>query len=492
MASRRTRWILGVVGSLCILGAGALVVSGQGGVRTPVPRAWDAAELASFELPLADPRASARHVSPDYYYRIPVRPVFKSYPIYAPGREPAGYMEWLGRQEPEVAFDASTLSTDAEWVAAGEQVFDAPIGYGATFKLSQVRDRDWYARNRIPVTNEGVMPFSRYVVRKKGVIEVGSGACLMCHARVLQNGTLLKGAQGNFPADRVIGDNLRRQSADSKDPKTFLEGIRLGQQTFFSMPWLRPDPIARVETMSLEDLASVYEAIPPGVTTRVNLSLFAPAQIPDLIGIQDRRHLDHTGVVLQRSIADLMRYVALVQGANSFDQFGDFSLLDPLPAAALFERYSDEQLYALGRYLYSLEPPPNPNAFDATAVRGQRIFAREGCDACHTPPLYTSNKLTPVAGFTVPSAHFDRYGIINRVVGTDPELALRTRKGTGYYKIPSLKGVWYRGPFQHGGAAATLEEWLDPARKDRIPGHLFGLDLAPEDRRALIAFLETL
>ena len=93
------------------------------------------------------------------------------------------------------------------------------------------------------------------------------------------------------------------------------------------MPWLRPDPIARIDTMSLEDIAKVYEAIPPGVTTRVNLSLFAPAQIPDLIGIEDRRHLDHTGVVLQRSIADLMRYVALVQGANSFDQFGDFSLL---------------------------------------------------------------------------------------------------------------------------------------------------------------------
>jgi hypothetical protein len=336
------------------------------------------------------------------------------------------------------------------------------------------------------------MPFSRYVIRKKGVVEVGSGACLMCHARVMPDGTLLKGAQGNFPADRVIADNLRKQSADSKDPRTFLEGIRLGQQTFFSMPWLRPDPIARIDSMPLEEIARVYAAIPPGVTTRVNLSLFAPAQIPDLIGLEDRRHLDHTGVVLQRSIADLMRYVALVQGANSFDQFGDFSLLDPLPAASGFERYSDEQLYALGRYLYSLTPPSNPNSFDATAARGQRIFARESCDSCHTPPLYTSNKLTPVAGFTVPPQHLERYAIINRVVGTDPELALRTRKGTGYYKVPSLKGVWYRGPLQHGGAAATLEEWFEPGRQTRIPGHPFGLELEPDDRRALIAFLRTL
>ena len=139
-----------------------------------------------------------------------------------------------------------------------------------------------------------------------------------------------------------------------------------------------------------------------------------------------------------------------------------------------------------------MKPPPNPNADDAASDRGREIFAREGCEACHTPPLYTSNKLTPVEGFTVPAEHLVRYGIVNRVLGTDPELALHTRKGTGYYKVPSLKGVWYRGPVQHSGAAATLEEWFDPGRTARIPGHPFGLDLSPEDRRALIAFLRTL
>jgi len=97
-----------------------------------------------------------------------------------------------------------------------------------------------------------------------------------------------------------------------------------------------------------------------------------------------------------------------------------------------------------------------------------------------------------VAGFRIPEAHRQRYGIIDRPVGTDPELALRTRKGTGYYKVPSLKGVWYRGPFQHAGAVKTLEEWFDPTRLRRVPGHPFGLRLTPEDRHALIAFLETI
>jgi cytochrome c peroxidase len=93
-------------------------------------------------------------------------------------------------------------------------------------------------------------------------------------------------------------------------------------------------------------------------------------------------------------------------------------------------------------------------------------------------------------------------------LGLDPGLALKTRKGTGYYKVPSLKGVWYRGPLEHSGSIATLEDWFDPNRlKDdyvptgwnppgvkarAIPGHRFGLNLSPEDKRALIAFLKTL
>jgi hypothetical protein len=457
-----------------------------------VPRAWDAHELATFEVPLVRADRSAQHATPDYYYRLAVRPIYKSYPIYAPGYEPAGYLDWLAQQEPASAFDAGALRTDTDWIEAGERVFDAPIGYGATFTLAAVRDRSWYEHNQIPVTRDGVMPFSRYVIREKGLVEVGSGSCVMCHARVMPDGTLLKGAQGNFPADRIVGYNLRQQAARAKDPPAFVEGVRLGQRTFFSMPWLTPDPIARVASMSIDEIAAVYEAVPVGASTRVNLSLFAPAQIPDLIGVAERRFLDHTGLVQQRSIADLMRYVAIVQGANAFDRFGDFLLVDPVPDPTKMDRYSDEQLYALGRYLYSLKPPANLNPRNSEAGRGQRVFSREGCNACHSAPLYTSNALTPAAGFDVPAEHRSRYRIIDRSVGTDPGLAMRTRKGTGYYKVPSLKGVWYRGPFQHAGAVKTLQEWFDPERVSRVPGHPFGLTLGTEDRRALLAFLETL
>ena len=39
-------------------------------------------------------------------------------------------------------------------------------------------------------------------------------------------------------------------------------------------------------------------------------------------------------------------------------------------------RYSDEHLYALGEYLYSLKPPANPNPENP---EGQKVFEREGC-----------------------------------------------------------------------------------------------------------------
>ena len=136
------------------------------------------------------------------------------------------------------------------------------------------------------------------------------------------------------------------------------------------------------------------------------------------------------------------------------------------------------------------------------------MFAASGCARCHTPPLYTANKLVPADGFSPPADHYTRYDILDARIGTDPALTMTTRRGTGYYKIPSLKGVWYRGPFEHNGSVATLEDWFDPRRlrDDYVPtgfigaglknravkGHPFGLGLSVDDRAALIAFLKTL
>ena len=69
------------------------------------------------------------HIAAEVYYRIPVAPVYKNYPVYHPDKEPAGYFASLENMEPEIAFDATTLTTTADWIKAGELVFDAPIAF---------------------------------------------------------------------------------------------------------------------------------------------------------------------------------------------------------------------------------------------------------------------------------------------------------------------------------------------------------------------------
>jgi hypothetical protein len=363
------------------------------------------------------------------------------------------------------------------------------------------------------VTSTGALPFVQYMIRKKGVIEVGQGSCGTCHTRVMPDGSVIKGAQGNFSPQRMFAYRVRRDAARARDPEEYLAFLRNFQKrAFYAPPGLRLD--LPEDHMSIDEIASSIEAFIPGVAARERGR--GPIQVPDLIGIKDRRYLDRIGLQQHRSIADMMRYAALNQGAQrlaSYDGFipadsPRFQQLPPPDKAMSIGRYSDEQLYALSLYLYSLRPPPNPNKFDDVAARGQKVFAREGCAGCHTPPLYTNNKLTPSDGFTIPPEHRAKYDILPVSVGTDPNLTLKTRRGTGYYKVPSLKGVWYRGMFPHDGSCATLEDWFDPARlrddyvptgfagygvKTRpVPGHKFGLNLSVEDKRALIAFLKTL
>jgi len=302
---------------------------------------------------------------------------------------------------------------------------------------------------------------------------------------------------------------MRARAAKAPDQKAFEEQTRFGYRLAYSAPWIHPNPIAQLDQMSVAEIASAHAAVPPGVVARFHMNLLNPAQVPDLRGLKDRHYFDHTGFERHRGIKDLMRFASLEDGGEVFlYRFGDFVPTGKLPDPGALLRYSDEQLYALAQYLYSLKPPPNPNKFDKQAAKGEKIFEREGCSGCHTPPLYTNNKLTPAEGFKAPEDHLKRFEIMNVTLGTDPGLAMKTRRGTGYYKVPSLKGVWYRGPFEHSGSVATLEEWFDANRtredytpggykgygveKRAVRGHRFGLNLSAEDRKALIAFLKTL
>ena len=509
----------------------------QGTIAPPsasVPRTWDEQAMSSLELPLAFADATPAHIPAAYIYRIPIRRIYRSYPVYHPQHEPkpAGqpYLTWLATQRPqEILADFSQARTDSDWQrigpALGKEVFEAPIADDTdpllgVVRLQDIRDPVWYERIGVPVTSDGVVPFMRYVVTDQGV-RLGQLACAMCHTRVMKGNAgdtiVAQGAQGNFPFDRAIGYRLRADAVTS--PKETLEGERAGMRLLFGTPWLTPDPLQPALDLPLDGLIAAYEAIPAGVLARHGASVLSPVQIPDLTGVRERRYLDRTGLVRHREPGDLMRYAALNQGGDLLNRYGSFipagtgatTLPDP---EQVLPRYSDEQLYALAVFLYALEPPVNPHARRGPAEEervalGARVFDREGCAGCHKPPAYTNNKLTRAPGVALSEDHPEWPNVLTRRVGTDPFLTTRTRRGTGLYKVPSLKGVWYRGPFEHNGSVATLEDWFDPRRVEdgyvptgwkgppgvtrrAVKGHEFGLDVTDEERAALIAFLRTL
>jgi hypothetical protein len=471
----------------------------------PVPTVWDDAEMANFELPLAS-GIRVRHVPATFYYRIPVRANLKTYPIYAPGREPPGYFEWLTRQESRPAFDPNGLTTDNDWIRAGETVFESANEFRSVDDpFTDVRNPLWYRETGIPVLPNGIMPLYRYVIRAKGRVEVTMDSCASCHTRVMPD-SVLKGAQGSIAFGRIWAYAMQHNRRSS--PNRLARAILV---RFFGAPWIQPDPTEPLASGSVADLIAHLKTIPWGVNPRQGTSAAFPVQIPDLIGIRDRSYLDHTGLQHHSSVADLMRYAAInnfIQEIAEYDGFRPRTGTSALPAPEQLSRSSDAELYALALYLYSLKPPINPHKANSLSRRGESVFKREGCVGCHTPPLYTNNKLTPVHGFAVPEEHKRVYRVMSVVVGTDPFLALNTRRGTGYYKVPSLKGVWYRGPFEHNGSVATLEDWFDARRlrDDYTPtaykgyrtstravrGHEYGLNLRHEDKKALIAFLRTL
>ena len=471
-----------------------------------IPKTWDEAALSGSLLPPPVKSANIQQVPADYYYRMPERVMFRRYPVYASGSEPAEYLQQLAQAEPERTFDPARLKTEQAWVDAGREVFRYPIAALPIQALPALRGI--LERSGVPAARDGTYPQLTLVVPKKGTVMLGFLSCATCHTRIQPDGSVIEGGQGTVP-DLLLGFG-----GDVASARQFARAL-------FRVPWLEHDPTDRIQTMSFDEINAAKTAIPPGVVGRHGTSLFSPVQIPDLIGIKDHRYLDHTGLMRHRDIGDVMRYAALnnATAPAGMDLLADVSGFIPLgnirvnsenkrPAPETMERYSDTQLFALAKFLYALTPPPNPNRVSELTMQGEAVFARAGCGRCHTPPLYTSNKLTPARGFAVPEEHTRIYDIEPTVVGTDPTLAMQTRRGTGYYKVPSLRGVWYRGPFEHNGSVATLEDWFDPARlrpdyvptgfkgfgieKRAVQGHPFGLSLSPEDKRSLIAFLKTL
>ena len=481
----------------------ALVLLAQS--STTIPKTWDEQALRDWATPIAALNVRPGHFSEQEYYRAPIDNL-RTYPVYYPGREPAGYWEKLHTIGPQPLVEPAALGTPDDWIRAGRRVFEEYDVPGFRVFDSEVvasaRRADTFAGSAVKARADGTLPDLRWVPTARG-LALSLVNCASCHVREMPDGTLQHGAPSNEHASPTGRLRIGRWGASPIELTGDTPSTAVWRS--WAVPWIADDIHEAIKTLPRPG-PLFGSAAGPGMFPRWNGSAYYPTKIPDLVGIKDRKYIDHTATHQHRGPVDIMRYAALVTYSDSSD-FGPHRMLTDEQRRIPF-RAPDEAFYALTMYLYSLQPPSNPHRSDPRIAAGQKIFERERCAGCHTPPLYTNNKLTLARGFTPPPEHKRFLDIMNVSVDTDPNLALKTRKGTGYYKVPSLKGVWYRGRYLHDGSLTTLEEMFDsPRLRDdfvrtgfaplgkkmaAVEGHPFGLKLSPDERAQLIAFLRSL
>ncbi len=105
-----------------------------------------------------------------------------------------------------------------------------------------------------------------------------------------------------------------------------------------------------------------------------------------------------------------------------------------------FAEVDEEKAKAIDAYLKSLRQVPSPylvnNKLSKSARHGQKIFEREGCIACHTPPLYNDLK-----------SYRLNYS------GSEMDKGKKLDNST-------LVEVWRTAPYLHDGSAKTMEELI--------------------------------
>ncbi len=482
-------------------------------MQTPVPRIWNDVDLADWATPVAGLNVRPGHFTSAEYYSVPADN-FRTYPVYPPDHEPSWYWEWLQRQKPEPLVDAARMKTTADWIAAGERAFRE-----IDFVLARTNDPQTIGRTREKDTfgnsfllRDGSVSDPRWVITDQGLMLTTSD-CSSCHVRfneaersIVPAGPLVPWPESNpfirppgLPITDFFGRMVSRQFPD--------EPFGIAFWRTAATPWAPDTRIDDLRDMkSARDLGPLFGGNNGGVP-RVNGSPFYGSKVPDLHLLRYYRYLDATGTHRLRGPEDIARYIAQVSSGDSME-FGPHLMLAPKQRRVTY-RFADEVLYAIGVYLMSLEPEKNPFAAEPALVEnGRLIFEREGCGNCHAPPNYTNGKLTPATGFEVPASHPNLVDVMAASLDTDPGLAMKTRKGTGFYKVPSLRGVWSRPFLLHDGSVTSLEEFFDAARlhndyaprgwnppgvtRRAVPGHTFGLNLSAGDKRTLIAFLKDL
>jgi hypothetical protein len=192
-------------------------------------------------------------------------------------------------------------------------------------------------------------------------------------------------------------------------------------------------------------------------------------------------------------------------------------------------------LARIEQWLLNVPPARYPFEVDTTlAEEGRSLYDRQ-CAQCHAPGGARTGSIIPIEEIGTDRHRLDMWteaspSTYNQFADGYAWDFNGFRKTNGYVAVP-LDGVWLRAPYLHNGSVPSLEELLEPpgtrrqtfyrgydvydrnrvgfvsdgdaARRvgmlfeTQLPGnsnagHLYGADLTPPQKRALVEFLKTL
>ncbi|HEX8847571.1 MAG TPA: cytochrome c [Pyrinomonadaceae bacterium] len=201
---------------------------------------------------------------------------------------------------------------------------------------------------------------------------------------------------------------------------------------------------------------------------------------------------------------------------------------------ATYKNIERENLKRMQDWLANLQPPKYPYAINQELVsRGQEIFT-EQCASCHAVGGESTGKVIPVETLGTDRHRLDMWtegaarAYNNYQEGYNWGFK-NFHKTNGYVSVP-LDGLWLRAPYLHNGSVPSLVDLLEtPDKRPKLfwrgydvydqekvgfissgpeaeqfgfrydtsapgnsnQGHLWGVDLSPDDKKALIEFLKT-
>ena len=371
-------------------------------------------------------------------------------------------------QGPQPLIDPSKLATDADWIAAGRDVFDSM--HLQEFRTADPRafawadDPDLAAHQRVTVAADGTIPGTRWLVDHDGRLKLTLAEC----SGVPQPPAARWHRRARRADESVLGfaaaDLLRRGDGDQPARRSLRPPNEVAYESY-GVPWLErrhqrqsEDDDGRRKSIALT--ASRF----PGTFVRFNASPWFTTRI---IG-SDRRQ----GSALPR--CDRHPSQPRARGHRTLRhpghgrrrrRIGPHTFMPERIAASFAGGTATRRCSRSAGTSTRCSRLPNPNRPNEltrarrAGVRAVGLRDVSYAAAVHEQQARPGRRVHP---FEHPSAP-PRGGRDARCRSASIRgWRCGRAKAPGIYKVPSLKGVWYRGPLEHSGSIATLEDWFDP------------------------------